>query len=175
MQIITPELMRAIRRQYRLSWNGFHGVDHWARVRENGLRLAKVTGANPDVVELFAMFHDACRLNEDHDPKHGSRGADLALEFHGKFFQLAARDFTALRVACRLHTEGLTDGDITVQTCWDADRLDLGRVGIKPSPRFLCTDAAKNPVMLEWAYDQGCAGASPEFVQQLMVEEITPT
>jgi uncharacterized protein len=171
MPIITPDLIQAIRRQYRLPWNGFHGVAHWARVRENGLRLAQVTGGNPQVVELFALFHDACRLNEDYDPKHGSRGADLAFELHGKFFELPNRDFTALRVACRLHTEGLTDGDVTVQTCWDADRLDLGRVGIKPSPLYLCTDAAKNPAMLEWAYDRGCAGVQPEFVNQLMAAD----
>ena len=171
MPIITPDLIQAIRRQYRLPWNGFHGFAHWARVRENGLRLAKGTGANADVVELFAVFHDACRLNEDHDPKHGSRGADLAFELHGKFFQLDHHNFTALRVACRLHTEGLTDADVTVQTCWDADRLDLGRVGIKPSSRYLCTEEAKNPVMLEWAYDRGCAGIVPDFVNQLMVSE----
>ena len=28
-------------------------------------------------------------------------------------------------------------------TFYDADRLDLGRVGIIPDPRRLCTDAAK--------------------------------
>jgi hypothetical protein len=38
------------------------------------------------------------------------------------------------------------DGDITVQTCWDADRLDLPRVGIQPLPQFLCTEAAKKRV-----------------------------
>jgi uncharacterized protein len=167
MRVISPELIQAIRRQYRLPWNGFHGIAHWARVRENGLRLAKLTGATPEVVELFALFHDACRLNEDHDPKHGSRGADLAAELHGQLFQLPKREFVALRVACRLHTEGLTEGDVTVQTCWDADRLDLGRVGIKPSPSYLCTEAAKDPATLEWAYERGCAGFEPDFVGEL--------
>jgi hypothetical protein len=28
---------------------------HWARVLENGLRLASATGANPEVVTLFAL------------------------------------------------------------------------------------------------------------------------
>jgi len=31
----------------------------------------------------------------------------------------------------------------TVATCWDADRLDLGRVGIKPDARYLFSDEAK--------------------------------
>jgi uncharacterized protein len=34
--------------------------------------------------------------------------------------------------------------DVTIQTCWDADRLDLGRVGTKPNPTYLGTAAARN-------------------------------
>jgi len=68
----------AVRQQYRLDWDGIHGFPHWERVRENGLRLAGLTGARTDVVELFAYFHDACRHNDNHDPEHGARGADLA-------------------------------------------------------------------------------------------------
>lgn len=50
--------------------------------------------------------------------------------------------------------EGQTLGDATVLTCWDADRLDLGRVGIRPHPHRLCTEAARDPVLLEWAYQR---------------------
>jgi uncharacterized protein len=39
-----------------------------------------------------------------------------------------------------------------VQTCWDADRLDLGRVGKRPDPRRLCTPAARDRDVIEWAY-----------------------
>jgi uncharacterized protein len=45
----------------------------------------------------------------------------------------------------------MLDGNITVQTCWDADRLDLGRVGTTPDPRYLCTAAAKQSDIIEWA------------------------
>jgi uncharacterized protein len=48
-------------------------------------------------------------------------------------------------------------GDITVLTCWDADRLDLGRVGIRPAAHRLCTDAARDPAMIEWAYRRSTA------------------
>ena len=44
------------------------------------------------------------------------------------------------------------EGDATVLTCWDADRLDLGRVGIRPDPKYLCTPAARDPEMLASAY-----------------------
>ncbi|MGO9117211.1 MAG: hypothetical protein ACLQPD_06315 [Desulfomonilaceae bacterium] len=43
-------------------------------------------------------------------------------------------------------------------TCWDADRLDIGRVGLKPVARKLCTEAAKKPEMIEWAYERSLKG-----------------
>ena len=45
--------------------------------------------------------------------------------------------------ACYYHADGFTKHTITVMTCWDSDRLDLGRVGIKPNAQYLCTTAAK--------------------------------
>jgi uncharacterized protein len=36
---------------------------------------------------------------------------------------------------------GLMHQDATIQSCWDADRLDLGRVGIEPSKQYLSTYA----------------------------------
>ena len=52
-------------------------ADDIQRVAENGRRLAPVTGADPQVVELFAVFHDACREGEGVDRGHGRRGAEL--------------------------------------------------------------------------------------------------
>ena len=49
------------------------------------------------------------------------------------------------------HSEGYTQGDVTVRVCWDADRLDLGRVGIDPKPERLCTEPARNDDVLFWA------------------------
>ena len=54
-----------------------------------------------------------------------------------------------LTYAVRHHSDGLIEADVTVQTCWDADRLDLGRVGIVPRPDRLCTAHARDPVLLE--------------------------
>ena len=58
-------------------------------------------------------------------------------------------DFNLLFTACAGHADGETDGNLTIQTCWDADRLDLGRVGVTPDPSRLCTDAAKAPEMIK--------------------------
>jgi uncharacterized protein len=57
-----------------------------------------------------------------------------------------------LAYAVRHHSDGLTEADVTVQTCWDADRLDLGRVGITPRAERLCTEQARDPVLFDIAY-----------------------
>jgi uncharacterized protein len=147
-------LIPSLRCQFKLDWRGIHGVSHWARVRQNGLYLSKMTGANTVVVELFAFLHDSCRLNDGHDPDHGARAGVFARSLHGSVFTLLAQDLEVLVQACQGHTHGRTSDNVTVQTCWDADRLDLGRVGIRPLAERLCTDAARDPVLIEWAYQR---------------------
>lgn len=149
--IITPELISIIRQQFSLDWSGIHGVSHWSRVRNNGLRLAKQTGARLDVVELFAFLHDVQRKNEHRDPNHGRRAADFAKTLQGNLFTLDDEGLDLLCAACAGHTDGKMEADITVQTCWDADRLDLGRVGIIPDTKKLCTAAARDAKMIKWA------------------------
>lgn len=144
--MISNELIAVIRKEFRLDWMGIHGAPHWARVRDYGIKLAQITGAKPGVVELFAFLHDSKRINEGVDPEHGERATAFALSLKGTLIMLPDDDFDLLAYACRHHSRGLLEADITVQTCWDADRLDLGRVGIKPNPNYLCTQAAKDVV-----------------------------
>lgn len=149
--MITIDLLHTILDHYKLPWGGIHGLPHWARVLENGRRLTKFTGARLAVVELFAVLHDAQRINEGADYNHGLRAADFAATLQGTLLNLNNQDFDLLHTACAYHTDGRIDGDITVQTCWDSDRLDLGRVGIIPQPWNLCTSAAKDPENIDWA------------------------
>ncbi len=149
--MISQEMIRYILARYALPWKGIHGVAHWARVLENGRRLSEVTGAKAHVVELFAVFHDSQRINEGIDDGHGRRGAELARELCGIVYKLCDEDLDLLIHACELHTEGYLEADITIQTCWDADRLDLGRTGIIPRMERLCTEGAKDPSLLRWA------------------------
>jgi uncharacterized protein len=108
---------------YALDPWGAHGVWHWARVHENGQRLAVATGADPEVVALFALFHDARRENEDRDPGHGLRGAEFARTLRGALVHLEDARFELFAEACERHTDGSTTGDRTLQACWDADLL----------------------------------------------------
>lgn len=166
---VVTGLVEAIRAQYALDWNGIHGISHWARVWENGMRIAKETGANTKVVGYFALFHDARRCNDGVDPEHGKRGAELATQWRGQLLELSDEDFDLLCVACAHHTDGTTEGDITVQTCWDADRLDLGRVGIWPAPDRLCTDTARQEDVMAWANERACREATNPLLAESWV------
>ena len=157
-------LLSKISLQYTLNPDGAHGLSHWARVLENGVRLAQIEGGDLTVISLFAIFHDACRHNQSRDPGHGQRGAVLAGELLEGYPGISQEQLQLLQFACRTHTNGDTEADLTVQICWDSDRLDLLRVLIKPSPDRLCTDSAKNNEILTWANKRARRKYSPEYV-----------
>jgi uncharacterized protein len=167
IRIDRPGIARAALDRHRRGSAGIHGVAHWARVLENARALAEETGANPDILELFALFHDSCRRTDGHDHGHGRRGAEFARTLRGTLFELPDAAFDLLSIACEFHTDGRTDGEVTVQTCWDADRLDLGRAGIEVRPKKLCTMAARDPKRIAWAVQRSYEG----FVPSLIMDE----
>jgi len=141
--IITEKLLSLIKRRFRLDWDGDHGIAHWERVRQNGLAIANGTRANTRIIELFAYLHDADRESEIGDPGHGMRSAELAFTLRGTLIRLADAEFEILYQACAHHNTKISSDDITMQICWDADRLDIGRVGIIPDPKYFHTKAAQ--------------------------------
>ncbi|MEM9825163.1 MAG: hypothetical protein AAF958_01175 [Planctomycetota bacterium] len=169
--------MKCLCEHYPLHIGGIHGVIHWARVYENGIRLAEENGADLTVVSLFAVFHDSQRLSNYADPDHGARGAALATKLRDEAYSIEDDQFELLHQACTHHTHAATHPDLTVQTCFDADRLDLGRVGITPDRRRLCTSAAKKDSILSWATKRGGEQFLPKKtlsawnVEQLVREE----
>lgn len=121
-----------------------HGPAHWERVARNGIRIGYETGANLNAVLAFALIHDAFRENDDDDPLHGERAAAWAIlnaELLGPGFN--GYDRAALYSALDLHSDGLLGANVTSGTCFDADRLDLGRVGIRPDPDYFSTVAGR--------------------------------
>jgi len=76
-----------------------------------------------------------------------------------------------LDYACRYHTQGWLDAPGAVQVCWDADRLDLWRVGTRPDPSRLCTRAARRIAHgftsegRTWVRDPGPARAVQEAAE----------
>ena len=143
-------LLNEVLGQFRISRDGVHGPSHWARVLHHGLTIGSEVGANLLVIELFAFLHDSQRINEYEDHLHGKRAAEYAESMNHRFFQLSSSELDMLMTAIRFHSEGNVETCPTIQTCWDADRLDLGRVGIKPHAKYL-SHIAQN--YIESAYE----------------------
>lgn len=117
-----------------------HGINHWKRVARNGKEIGGLhglKGAKLTIVDLFAYLHDSCRQNEDEDINHGQRAAVMAWDLNGLCYDLSRGNLNKLCCAIAGHSYGEVSSDITIQTCWDADRLDLPRVGITPSIEYL--------------------------------------
>lgn len=125
-----------------------HGLDHWWRVWKNGqLLFEQESDVDMEVVALFALFHDSMRRNDHDDPKHGLHGYKLWERYlqgaHlGQHMSLRRREL--LFEACVEHTGGYISSDPTIAVCWDADRLDLPRVGIWPDTQYLSTTVARS-------------------------------
>ncbi len=151
-KVLSQDLLNHLLGQFPLGKSTIHGEDHWMRVLYNGRLLAKETAANLNVVELFAIFHDCQRDNDDYDLEHGRRAAEFVNDIKDSWLNINEKETELLIEACKYHSDGFIEADITVQTCWDSDRLDLGRVGIKPLADKLCTKAAKKNEVIEAAY-----------------------
>lgn len=143
--IVTQCVPYVIRESYTLNTlqSRIHGLDHWWRVWKNAQLLGgRDSGADMDVVALFCLFHDAMRFNDDSDPGHGMRGYRLWERFYlqQELAQFVSDNQTELLLeACAEHDRGLRSTDPTIAVCWDADRLDLPRVGVWPDARYMST------------------------------------
>ena len=119
--------------------NSVHGISHWDRVSKNADSLW-TSDVNLLVVKAFAYIHDVEREDDGYDLLHGPRAAALVDEIRDTELAFLNDDeILQLKKACELHTTTLRTEDATVNACFDADRLDLGRVGITPNPDKMAT------------------------------------
>lgn len=143
-----------ILKQYKLAIDGIHGLSHWKRVEKLGLFLSTLTNADPVVISQFAYLHDSQRQDEGEDIDHGKRAADFVEKlYNDQLLHISPLQLEKLQAACYYHnckTKFKVD-DVTIQTCWDSDRLDLWRIGIKPKSNFLYTNEARKADVIEYA------------------------
>jgi uncharacterized protein len=133
-----------VTKEFQCDLDSIHGPDHWRRVERNALNISASNGAIVEVVRLFAVFHDSRRENDGADSEHGERGAEYAASLQGTLFDLSDAHFELLRYACVWHTNGRLSDDPTIGACWDADRLDLTRIGKTPKARFMSTELGRS-------------------------------
>lgn len=125
-----------------------HGVPHWTRVWSNAVMLNAQSGRaqqDLDICAWFAFLHDCKRVNDNADPEHGRRAAAHAVQLWmtGQLV-MEERRLKILCHAIEFHSAGLTKGNIIARICWDADRLDLPRVGISLDPLRMATRPGRN-------------------------------
>lgn len=147
-QVLRNEVLDHLKNVFRLDWHGIHGLPHWARVLRYGLGIARREGGDPWVIAWFAVLHDHQRWNEGRDREHGIRAADAmdAIADRGWFSQLNSGQLDLINEAIRHHSDGWVHSNPSIGACWDADRLDLVRLGIAPSQSLLSTKFAKKAV-----------------------------
>jgi len=125
------------------------GLTRCAALGKSGMErfylASRVSDVRLDVVALFACLHDHRRLRDYDDPDHGARAASHALDLRGHYLDLDDEGYDLLMYAMIKHCDGDLHAPVTVQVCWGADRLDIGRARGEPDPERLCTDIARNP------------------------------
>lgn len=157
------DLVSEIRTYVDSRWElgALHGIAHWDRVYENGQKLL-TPEVNPLVVGLFAYLHDSCREDDYEDLEHGARAAEFIDSIRDTYLkEVLDEDIVLLKEACRLHTTATRTNNPTINACFDADRLDLWRVGITPDPDRLATEKGREiarttdyrPLVAPWIVD----------------------
>ena len=141
----NKELINQLQRESKLFHSTIHGFKHWRRVEKNGLYLSQFNDGDPAVISHFAYFHDCMRFNEHKDDGHGLRGGRYALK-NKDILDLNKDQLNTLYKACAGHTGGINPSCDTIACCWDADRLDLRRVGIRLDLKWINTTIAKQIV-----------------------------
>jgi len=139
---VLNEAKRAFKLDLKRS---LHGPGHWEQVERNAMELAENTpGCDIEVARLFAILHDCQRQDEGIDKWHGEMAAAFAQGLYEKgMLEIDPGQLSTLKFAIKHHNGGSVNSDPTIGVCWDADRLDLPRVGIAPIADLLSTQYAK--------------------------------
>ncbi|MBN1923046.1 MAG: hypothetical protein JW892_17500 [Anaerolineae bacterium] len=136
-----------------------HDIGHFLNVERNGLYLARHTsGASQEVISLFALLHDSQR-HTGPEKEHGIRADIFARNLRdlGYLDAMQTQDFENLSFALRWHSDPILTREPTIGACLDADRLELSRYWMAPSPEMMNTEAGK-AIAMQFYPDQIHAG-----------------
>lgn len=141
-----------------------HGAQHWRAVAATAVWLAERTvGADPQVARCFGLLHDCARRDDGDDTFHGPRAARLVQQLPSALLPLTADQRDRLQSACAAHSLGTRSKDPTIACCFDADRLQLVRLGRTIQPDYLSTPTATQADAAAFAAE--VAAAPPAWTQ----------
>lgn len=138
-----------------------HGERHWSHVNHLGMKLADLMKLNPiqkRCVEVFSWTHDLARKDDNGGNEHAIEGARyFAREVVTLFPDIDEIQIEIIAAAIKYHSDGLCSEEAhhmgffehinvhkedvirIIGCCWDADRLDLIRLGIPPREKYMST------------------------------------
>jgi uncharacterized protein len=162
-------LLSELRHQALIS-SSLHGPRHWIHVWRLGRELsvrARLDEKQSRCVDAFALFHDLGRQDDGLDPEHGTRSAAIFMKCATRLItDLTEFEAEIISLAIRWHSKvtSIHDNDgkrwpttddwsikrvrEVMAVCWDADRLDLLRLGIPADPAKMSTAVWRSIVPL---------------------------
>ena len=81
MELNIPAVLKTVLEDYALPLNGDHGVAHWARVLENGLRLAEKPGQTSRLSNSLPCCTTLGGRTKSLIHEHGPRAAEFAWSY----------------------------------------------------------------------------------------------
>ena len=120
---------------------GIHGIPHLRRVSFIAGRIANFYGENVESAVVAGFLHDCARTDDGGGKRHAYDSAVLAKRVLAQFYPHL--DSARICKCIELHTDGKITTDRLLGSVWDADRLDLSRLGYKIIPELLSTDTAR--------------------------------
>ena len=149
-QAVDALIARCLEHAGPLRDSPVHGEQHWMRVALIGARLCvQEPEADRELVLMFALLHDSRRESEWTDPEHGPRAPALARELNRSILGLDDARLHRLTGILHDHNGGAPSAEPTRAVCFDADRLNLWRVGIEPDPALLSLACSREPLWRE--------------------------
>ncbi|HBG14571.1 MAG TPA: hypothetical protein DDW96_04515 [Synergistaceae bacterium] len=118
-----------------------HGIPHLRRVAILSGRLSKAVGEDVESAVVMGFLHDSARKNDGNDIEHAHDSAILARELIERFFPHL--DVDRICDAIEGHADGEVTKDPLTACLWDADRLELKRIGRTIDTELLSTKVAK--------------------------------
>lgn len=113
-----------------------HGELHWRAVAAAGIEIASSVSERSDIALAFGMIHDSQRERDDWDPDHGVRAANWLICSVTLASLIGTEERELLASACLYHDRGMTTQNPLIGTLWDADRINLWRVGLCPDESY---------------------------------------
>lgn len=131
------DLLREAKSLSTMPDSPLHGDAHWRAVASSGLDIADAdAGVNRRLVVAFGLIHDFQRIDDGWDEEHGARAANAIGRLKSLPAMLSRTEISKLKTACEDHEKGFVSEDPAIGACWDADRVNLWRIGVKPDPAF---------------------------------------